>query len=237
MNTTGGPQDTRSGAGDPAPPALVMPGRRVRTGEGAAWIAGGWRLFRKATVMWVVFLVLFFLLHMGLGFVPYAGSLLGSLATPLLLGGVALGCRSLETGGDLELEHLLAGFRRNTGYLFAIGVLYAFGELALLAVMGAIAGFPLVGAVLSGDAESMVRALNGLDVTRVEIGALVALVLAVPLMAALWFAPALAMLHGVPALAAMIPFLLGLLAWLPLAIATAYASYRSIFTKPDDFEA
>jgi len=188
MNTTGGPQDTRSGAGDPAPPALVMPGRRVRTGEGAAWIAGGWRLFRKATVMWVVFLVLFFLLHMGLGFVPYAGSLLGSLATPLLLGGVALGCRSLETGGDLELEHLLAGFRRNTGYLFAIG-------------------------------------------------ALVALVLAVPLMAALWFAPALAMLHGVPALAAMIPFLLGLLAWLPLAIATAYASYRSIFTEPDDFEA
>jgi hypothetical protein len=263
MNTTGGPPDERSGSGDPPSPRLVLPGRVVRAGEGAAWIAEGWRLFRKATVMWVVFLVLFFLLHLGLGFVPYAGSLLGSLATPLLLGGIALGCRSLETGGDLELEHLLAGFRRNTGYLFAIGVLYALGELALLVVMGAIAGFPLIGAILSGDPEAMVRALNGVDVIRVAIGALVALVLAIPLMASLWFAPALAMLHGVPALTAMkaslvaclrntlpmllygvlmaallmvamIPLFLGMLVWLPLAIATAYTSYRAIFTEPDD---
>ena len=164
-----------------------------------------------------------------------------------------------------ELEHLLAGFRRNTGYLFAIGLLYALGELVLLAVMGAFAGFPLVGAILSGDPEAMARGLNDVDVVRVAIGALVALALAVPLMAALWFAPALAMLHGVPALTAMraslvaclrntlpmllygvlmaalllvamVPLFLGLLVWLPLAIATAYTSYRSIFTEPDDVE-
>jgi hypothetical protein len=247
---------------DPAPASLVMPGRRVRAGEGAAWIADGWRLFRKATLMWIIFLVLFCLLHLALGIVPYAGNLLGSLLSPILLGGIALGCRSLETGGEFEMEHLLAGFRRNTGYLFAIGVVYALGELTLLGVMGLFAGFPLVFSVLSGDAEAMMRAVNEADLLMVALGALVALALAVPLLAAFWFAPTLAMLHGMPALQAMkaslraclrnilpmlvygllmgvllvvalVPLALGLLAWLPVMVATSYTSYRSIFTEPD----
>lgn len=94
-------------ANDPGPPALVMPGRKVRAGAGVDWVGEGWRLFRRAKLMWIVILVLLFLVHLGLGMVPWLGMLLPSLVSPILMGGIALGCRSLETGGDLELEHLL----------------------------------------------------------------------------------------------------------------------------------
>ena len=138
-------------ANDPGPAKLVMPGRKLRARAGARWIAHGWRLFRKATLMWIVFVVLFFLVHFGLSLVPWAGTWLGNLVSPILMGGIALGCRSLETGGELELEHLLAGFRRNTGYLFAIGVVYALGEVAIIGVLGFFTGFPFVLAILAGD--------------------------------------------------------------------------------------
>lgn len=249
-------------ANDPGPAALVMPGRKVRAGAGVDWIADAWRLFRKATLMWIVFLVLFFLIHLGLGMVPWVGMLAGSLISPILLGGIALGCRSLETGGDLDLEHLLAGFRRNTGILAAIGVIYILGELLLVAVFALFAGMPLLSAVIGGDEAAIAASLPD-DLLPLALGGLVALALAVPLMAAFWFAPALAMLHDIPAVPAMkesfyaclrnvvpmfvyglvmgallllavIPLGLGLLVWAPLMLATIYTSYRSIFTEPDE---
>lgn len=249
-------------ANDPEPAALVMPGRKVRAGAGVDWVADGWRLFRKATLMWIVFLVLFFLIHLGLGMVPWVGLWIGNLVSPLLLGGIALGCRSLETGGELELEHFLAGFRRNTGLLFAIGLLYTLGELALLGVFGLFAGPSFIFAIIRGDETAIINSLPG-DLLWLSLGGLVAAALAMPLMAAYWFAPALAMLHGIPAVPAMkasfvaclrnwlpmlvyglvmgallvpaiLPIGLGLIVWAPLLLATIYSSYRSVFTEADD---
>ena len=249
-------------ANDPGPARLVMPGRTVRAGAGVDWVGDGWRLFRKAPLMWIVFLVLFFLVHVGLGMVPWVGTWIGSLVSPILMGGIALGCRSLETGGDLELEHLLAGFRRNTGLLFAIGVVYALGEVVLLAVFGAFAGPSFMWAIVSGDQVRMVNELPE-DLLLMALGGLVVMALAIPLLAAYWFAPALAMLHDVPAIPAMkesfaacmrnfvpmlvyglvmlalllvaiIPLGLGLVAWAPLLLATVYTSYRSVFTEADE---
>ena len=248
-------------ANDPGPARLVMPGRRVRAGAGVDWVGDGWRLFRRATLMWIVLLVVLFLVHLGLGMVPWAGMVLPSLVSPILMGGIALGCRSLETGGDLELEHLLAGFRRNTGFLFAIGVIYAVAEAAIIGAFGAIAGPTLTWAAIRGDEAAILQSLPD-DPLRLVLGALVALALAVPLVAAYWFAPALAMLHDMPAIPAMkesfaacfrnlmpmtvygllmlallmvavIPLGLGLFAWTPLLMATTYTSYRSVFTEED----
>lgn len=249
-------------ANDPGPAPLVMPGRRVRAGQGAAWVGAGWRLFRQASLMWIVFLILFFLIHVGLGFVPWVGMWVGNLVSPILMGGIALGCRSLETGGELELEHFLAGFRRNTGMLFAIGVVYVVGEFALLAVFGLFAGPAFLFAIASGNESAILSAIPD-DPLRLALGGLVTAALAIPLVAAYWFAPTLAMLHDVPALPAMkeslfacmrnflpmlvyglvmlgllvvaiIPLGLGLLAWAPLLLATLYTSYRSVFTQPDE---
>ncbi len=249
-------------ANDPGPAALVLPGRKVRAGEGVDWVSDGWRLFRKSPLMWIVFLVLFFLIHVGLGMVPWVGMWIGNLVSPILMGGMVLGCRSLETGGDMELEHFLAGFRRNTGLLFAIGLVYALGEIAIMAVFSLVAGTSIVWALVTGNEAAIINALPD-DPLRLALAGLVAAALAVPLMATYWFAPTLAMLHDVPAIpamkesftacfrnfvpmlvyglvmmallvAAIIPLGLGLLAWVPLAFATIYASYRSVFTEGDE---
>ncbi len=249
-------------ANDPGPATLVMPARRVRAAAGVDWVADGWRLFRKASLMWIAFLILFFLIHLGLGLVPWVGMWIGNLLSPILMGGIALGCRSLETGGDLELEHLLAGFRRNTGLLLAIGVVYVAGELVLMGVFSLFAGAPFLWAIVSGDEAAIVNLLPE-DLLPLALGALVTLALALPLMAAYWFAPPLAMLHDIPALPAMkeslvaclrnfvpmlvyglvmlallvaaaIPIGLGLFVWAPLLMATTYTSYRSVFTEPDE---
>jgi uncharacterized membrane protein len=248
-------------ANDPGPPTLVMPGRKVRAAAGVDWVADGWRLFRKSSLMWIVFLVLFFLIHVGLSMVPFVGMWIPNLVSPILMGGIALGCRSLETGGDLELEHFLGGFRRNTGLLFAIGVVYVLGEIAIAGVFSLVAGTALLWAIMTGDEAAIVQALPD-DTLRLALAGLVATALAMPLMAAYWFAPALAMLHDVPAIPAMkasfvacfrnfmpmlvyglvmlalllvaiIPLGLGLVAWIPLAVATIYSSYRSVFTEED----
>lgn len=249
-------------ANDHGAARLVMPGRTLSAGDGAEWISMGWRLFRKSSLMWIVFLVLFVLIHLALGMVPWIGSLLGSLLSPILLGGIALGCRSLETGGELELEHFLAGFRRNTGLLVAIGVVYMLGQVALFGIFALFVGWSIAWAMLTGSGA--VAAFSG-GVLGVALGGLVVAALAIPLMAAYWFAPALAMLHDVPALPAMkesllaslrnwVPFLvygvlmlllaiaaaiplgLGLLVWLPLLVTSSYASYRAVFTEPDAAE-
>jgi len=248
-------------ANDPGSPPLVMPGRKVRAGAGVDWVGDAWRLFRQAKLMWIVILVLLFLVHIGLSMVPWVGMWLPNLVSPILLGGIALGCRSLETGGELELEHLLAGFRRNTGILFAIGLLYAVGEIIIMIAFGAVAGTSLLWALIRGDEAAIMSSLPD-DPLRVALGGLIAAALALPLMAALWFAPALAMLHDVPAVPAMkesffasfrnfvpmlvyglvmlalaivavIPLGLGMIVWVPLMIASTYTSYRSIFTEED----
>jgi uncharacterized membrane protein len=249
-------------ANDPGSPGLTMPGRKVRAGAGVDWIADGWSLFRRAKLMWIVFLVLFFLFHLAMGMVPWIGMLASNIVSPILLGGIMLGCRSLETGGELELEHLLAGFRRQAGPLVAIGLLYLVGQVLLFCVFVFFAGMTVLTAVLHGDHMAVIDAIQA-SALWLALGGLVVAALAIPLMAAYWFAPALAMLHGIPAVPAMkaslaacfrnwlpmlvyglvmflllllsvVPLGLGLLVWAPLMIATIYSSYRSVFTEVDD---
>jgi hypothetical protein len=248
-------------ANEPGAPRLTLPGKQLRAGAGVDWVSDGWTLLRKSMLMWVIFLVLFCLVHIGLAMIPWIGGLLGTLVSPILFGGFALGCRALETGGELDLDHFLAGFRRNTGMLFAIGVIYVVGEIALLGVFAFFVGWSLVWAALAGGGN-LLTAVAG-STLGVAMGALVVLALAVPLMAAVWFAPAFAMLHDMPALpavkaslvgclrnwlpffiyglvmlalavVAVIPFGLGLLLWIPLMFTSWYTSYRAIFTEPDD---
>lgn len=248
-------------ADEPGSPRLIQPFRTARAGAGVDWVSEGWGLFRKAPLMWIVFLVLFFLVHLVLGLIPWIGGLVGTLVTPILLGGTMLGCRSLETGGDLDLDQLIAGFKRNTGPLLAIGVVYLVGELVLLCVFAMFVGWSVVWAALTGGGAGMVTAVAG-SIVGVAVGGLVVAALAVPLLAAYWFAPVLTMLHDMPAVPAMresllaclrnwapmlvygllmgvllvvavIPMGLGLLVWGPLMLTSTYAAYRAIFTEPD----
>jgi hypothetical protein len=240
-------------------PALTLPGRVNRAGMGWSWIAEGWRLFTRAPLMWVLSIVILFVIAVVIGIIPIIGTLAFQVLQAVFAGGFMYACLSLDRGGEFELEHLFAGFSRRFGPLLILGLLFMLGWLAILLVFMAFAGMSLLSAVLAGNAEITATAIMAAS-GAILLGVLVSLALMVPLMAAYWFAPALVMIHGMGPIAAMkesffacfrnfvpflvygivmtvlavlaaIPFGLGFLVWVPVAITSTYAGYRSIFTS------
>jgi uncharacterized membrane protein len=238
---------------------LVLPGKIEPPGAGWTWIAQGWRLFAKAPLMWVVSIVLLFIVAIALGFVPIVGQIAFQLLTPVIAAGYVVACRSLEQGGEFELEHLLAGFKLRFGNLVIVGLLTMLGWIAIFLVFAAFVGFSIITAMLGGGAENVLSAVAASTMT-ILLGTLVATALSVPLMAAFWFAPALVVMHDLSPMSAMkvsffgcmrnfLPFLvygiimtilafiavipigLGFLVWLPLMVTSTYAAYRGIFTE------
>ena len=240
---------------------LIEPPRSKSAGAGVDWIGEGWRLFARAPLMWVVSILVLFVIAIVISLVPFIGSLAFQVLQPVFAAGYVVACRSLETGGEFEIEHIFAGFKRNFSNLIIVGLVFMALSLALLLVFAVFAGFGLVMAFIAGDTNDMVPALMASGMS-IALGALVMLALMVPVMMAYWFAPALVMMHDMAPIAAMkesfrgclknilpfliygfvmtvlcilaaIPFGLGLLVWFPVAIASTYAAYRGIYTEED----
>jgi len=241
---------------------LVDPPRGNSAGAGIDWIGEGWRLFAKAPLMWVVSVLIIIVLAIVVGLVPIIGSLAFQVAQPVFAAGFMVACRSLETGGEFELEQLFAGFKRNFANLLVVGLVFLAGSIALLLVFAVFAGFGLIMAFVTGaGANDVIPALMASGMS-IALGTLVTLFLMVPLLMAYWFAPALVMLHDMAPIAAMkasfrgclgnivpfviygfvmlvlclvamIPIGLGLLVWVPVAVTSTYAAYRAIYTEED----
>jgi uncharacterized membrane protein len=237
---------------------LVEP-RGNPVGAGVEWIGEGWRLFARAPLMWVISIFVMLVIAIVVGIVPIIGSLALQVAQPVFLAGYVVACRSLETGGDFELEHLFAGFKKNFASLLIVGLVFLAGSIALLLVFALFAGFGILMAYMTGGMNDVYPALMASGMS-ILLGSLVMLALMVPLLMLYWFAPALVMMHDmapwaamkasfrgclknivpfivygfvmmVLCIVAMIPILLGFLVWIPVAIASTYAAYRSIYTE------
>jgi hypothetical protein len=235
---------------------LIPGGRRVSAGRGWAWLATGWDLFKRNPGNWILIGLIFFGILMLASWVPVIGFLVSSVLSPVLLGGVMLGCASLERGGPIEISHLFAGFREKTTPLVMVGVLYLAGLVAILLVVGVMFGFSMVPLFL-GQAQPDA----GTAFRIIWLALLVTLALSIPLWMALWFAAPLVMLHDMKPVDAfkssflgclknIIPFLIyGLLSFLAMIVATLplllgwlllgpvligsiYGGYRDIFTEP-----
>ena len=49
--------------------------------------------------------------------VPFVGTIVAGLLTPVIEAGLILGCDALHRGEPLKVDHLFAGFERHTGKL------------------------------------------------------------------------------------------------------------------------
>src|SRR4051812_21380308 len=165
--------------------SLVDPPRSTAAGAGIDWIAQGWRLFTRAPLMWVISVLVIFVIAIILGIVPVIGPLLFQVAQPVFGAGYMAACRSLETGGEFELEQLFSGFKRNFANLLIVGLIFFAGSIALFLVFAVFAGFGIIMAFLTGDANDVMPALmaSGLSIA---LGTLVCLLLMVPLLMAYW---------------------------------------------------
>ena len=238
---------------------LVIPGKGRPAGAGMDWIKEGWSLFTRAPLMWIVSLVLIFVVAVVISLIPFIGSLIFQVFQPVIGGGYMVACRSLEKGGEFEIEHLTAGFSKRFGPLAILGLIFLVGWVAIMLVFFVFAGMSLIPAFMSGDANEAAARIMASG-TMILLAGLVMMALMVPLTAAYWFAPALVMMHDMKPLEAMkasffacfrnilpflvygivlcilgiiaiIPFGLGMLVLVPVAIASVYIGYRDIFTE------
>ncbi|MEN8166013.1 MAG: BPSS1780 family membrane protein [Pseudomonadota bacterium] len=228
----------------------------VPAGHGWAWLAGGWWYFKQNPVAWVLAILTWILLAMGVGMIPLLGGLVVNLATPIITAGFMIGCQAQHEGEDFTLGHLFAGFSNNPGQLLLLGVIY-FGAMILLVIGMMIGLFGMLDmeAMQSQNPEMVMGAVMS---PGFIIAMLVGFLLLIPLMMAYFFAPALVALDDMKALEAMklsfsgclknllpltvygllatllmilgsIPLGLGLLIVLPLLTASMYAAYRDIY--------
>ncbi|HLX23923.1 MAG TPA: BPSS1780 family membrane protein [Usitatibacter sp.] len=189
---------------------LVLPGRSVTFGQALSWIPRSWTLFKKAPLMWILSLLILMVGNVVLQLVPVIGAIAVNLLQPVYMAGFAVACRSLETGGEFELEQILAGFKTRSTDLLIIGALLLLGMLVIVAVFGALfvaligwaALSGLVDAVISNDPQRAADLVQGMWLPTL-LAFLTAMLLVVPLMAAYWFAPYLTLMHAVKPVAAM----------------------------------
>src|SRR4051812_44393166 len=189
---------------DPAAgPRLVSPSRVNSAGAGWDWIVSGWKIFARAPLMWVISIVVLFIAAVVLNLVPFIGSLVFQLLQGVIAGGFMVACHSLSRGGEFELEHLLAGFKRNFVNLLLLGVFLIVGGLLIMLVFGLFVGATVLSVIMGGgNAEQALSAIAASAMT-LALGGLVALALTIPMLAAYWFAPALVMLNDMPVVAAL----------------------------------
>ncbi|KAB2837790.1 MAG: hypothetical protein F9K47_19400 [Burkholderiales bacterium] len=182
--------------------------------------------------MWILFTVILVVASVVMNLIPLGGIAL-SLVSPVLLGGIMLGCAAIKEGEPLELGHLFAGFSTQAGPLLLVGLLYMVGTIAIMlvilaVVIGSVGASGIAAMLASGDLDPF-AALGGMLLGGL-LAALLALALSIPLLMAFWFTAPLVVFHGLEPIAAIrtsfgaclkniVPFLIYGLIGLVLAIA------------------
>jgi hypothetical protein len=241
--------------------SLVAEGRPVPAGNGWAWIPEAWALVRQNTGVWIALFIVFFVIVIVLSMIPFLGALALYVITPILMGGVMLGCDEARRGGPMTVGYLFSGFNNNAGKLVGIGLFSLLAFIAIFAVVFVIFGVGMVKMFMGAAPDTPIDPAAGWTALVTMLTAvLVVFALSVPVYMALWFSYPLVALNDftvgqalrtsffaclkniVPflvygivmfglAIAASIPLGLGWLLLGPVLLASLYTSYRDIFYR------
>jgi uncharacterized membrane protein len=175
-----------------------------------------------------------------------------TLLAPVFAAGMMWGCQAVAQQQDLEINHLFAGFKKNTSQLISVGGIYMACLLAVAVMV-----------VLSMDSATITAIKLEQGLTNEQADAMLpplffAMLCIVPILMAYWYAPLLVGLNNLTAgqalklsfmvclknllpffvygviftlmlLVAIIPFGLGLLIAVPVMMTSLYASYEDVF--------
>ena len=187
--------------------------------RGFAWLAEAYRMFWRAPLRWVGLVLLYAVILYLSAIIPP----LFLLLRPVFAVGLLAAAWTQERGGSPRLSHMFQGFRANLRALLALGALSIAGiTLAILAtalfdggvLLELIARDPTAA---DGDRAAGTEAL--LKSGRLQTSMLVAAMLSLPTVLALWFAPALVVFQDAGAWTAIGASLRGALAnWRPVLV-------------------
>lgn len=222
-----------------SPEELLESPRSVRGGRGIDWYQESWQLFQRHPFLWLGVLLLFVLVALGLGQIPY-GVLLQYITFPFLMAVVfTLGDR-LRRGGDGRslFDQIYQQVGTAAVPLVILGLLY----LGILVLITLVAAMPTLGPegvkMLLGLAPpTEITPANAADVgVKVMLSALILMALMVPVLMAFWFAAGLVVLHRMSPIQALrlsflgclrnvLPFLVSGLVALAAVVAMGFLFY------------
>ncbi|HSH07424.1 MAG TPA: BPSS1780 family membrane protein, partial [Burkholderiales bacterium] len=183
--------------------AFQREGKARPAGAGVEWWTQAWSLFTRQVGMWIGVIVVTFVVIIVASLIPVLGQLVVLLFGPVIAGGLMLGAREVDRGGELNFGHIFAGFSNQMGQLVLVGVIYLAGTVIAAVVIGLVAGVG-IGTLLMGSPGGPDPATVGIaGATGVLLAVLVGLALMLPLYMAMWFAPALVVFHELDAVDAM----------------------------------
>ena len=249
---------------DVTPPAerlqeeFIPGGRSVPAGNALAWIGKGWAFFGRSPGIWIANTIIMFLLFIVLSVIPIIGGFATNLLMPIVIGGILLGCGSLDEGGGLRVEHLFAGFKDKGGQLALIGLFMLVATIVIFIVIFVLALAMFGGSILqaAGNQQALAELFVARGLLMIALVVLFAMALTIPLWMAFWFAPALVVFHDLDAVDAMkqsfqgclrniLPFLLygviflllGIVAVIPLGLGLLVivpVAYGSLYASYKD---
>lgn len=237
--------------------------QKRNAGAGWQWIKEAFNLFMQSPLIWIVLMIIWMVIVVGLSIIPLL-SLILYIISPILSGGIMLGCDALNRNDSLSIGHLFAGFKNNTAKLAGLGVIQLIGFILIFIV--AALPFLLLGLASSSDILNIFNPETIPDESALIITMLyflIVLALEVPMIMGIWFAPSLIVFHNmkawdafkmsfrgclsniipfliygliflVLAIVAMIPVGLGMIILMPVMIISMYSSYRSVFLQQTD---
>ncbi len=228
--------------------------------SGAGWIKEAWALFRAQPLAWISLTSAWVMVSLFMLLIPLVGAPAMTMSQPAFFAGFVLACRDQEMGKLVTINHLFAGFRVSGRTLIQVG---AVSLLLELLVMMALSAFGFFDGLRSLDRENMSvetisRAFDGQG--PLWFAALVAIML---IKGVLWFTAALMAHQPMPAshairwsffalvgnfvplvlfcllamallFAAIIPWMLGLIVFLPVYAITHYTSFKAVFRADAD---
>ena len=180
--------------------------RVVAAGRGATWWSEGFHLFTRSIGTWIGIMVIYLLITVGIGLIPFVGSVGHWLLTPVFMGGLMLGCAALRRGEPLRISHLFEGFQ---GAHFVPLMIIGAVNIAIALAVAALAGASVIATMHLADIANLSDPMNAfLGSARAITGTsllvtLVILVIVAVIAMLNWFAPALVALRGVTAVEAM----------------------------------
>lgn len=230
--------------------------RAVAAGQGWQWIVGGWELFVRNPVAWIVALIILYLIGLVANLIPIVGPYGVNLFSPVFVAGLMLGAREQQSGGDFRVGHIFEGFSVEFGKLLQAGLLYLLASVLMsLVVFGFIAVSGLSAFAHHTPGASFDA---GTVIGTILVMVLVLLILAALMGMAFYFVPMLVvfdklgivesiklsfiavsknaipfLVYGLATLGlglmALIPVGLGLIVLAPVMTASMYVAYRDIF--------
>ena len=197
-----------------APPATIdfvrYSGRR-----GAIWLKEAAAMLSAARIPWLMLLLFYYLIQLMVSVIPLAGPLAMMVLRPVFTVGFLAAAWTQERGGMPEVRHLFRGFGSNLWALIPIGIVLILGTTLAVFSTALVDGGALLEAITSNAKPEEGIAVN----SRIESAMLMAILVALPTLLAIWFAPALVVFQDCGPTQAMLTSLRAALAnWRPVAV-------------------